>query len=46
VVDEPRFRDTHVAAGKKYVYTVVAVDSRLPVPNVSAEANRVEETAR
>jgi len=46
LVAEPRFRDTHVAAGKKYVYAVVAVDSRLPVANVSGESNRVEETAR
>jgi hypothetical protein len=45
-VAEPRFRDTHVAAGKKYVYAVVARDSRLPVANVSGESNRVEETAR
>ena len=43
---EPRFRDTHVTAGKKYVYAVVAVDAHLPVPNVSAESARVEETAR
>jgi hypothetical protein len=43
---EPRFRDTQVTAGKKYVYAVVAVDSHLPVPNVSAESARVEETAR
>jgi len=45
-VAEPRFRDTHVAPGKKYMYAVVALDSRLPVANVSAESNRVEETAR
>jgi hypothetical protein len=45
-VAEPRFRDTHVATGKKYIYAVVALDSRLPVANVSAESNRVEETAR
>ena len=45
-VAEARFRDTHVSAGKKYVYAIVAVDSRLPVANVSAESNRVEETAR
>ena len=45
-VAEPRFRDTHVAAGKKYVYAVIALDSRLPVANVSGESNRVEETAR
>ena len=45
-IAEPRFRDTHVTAGKKYVYAVVAVDAHLPVPNTSAESNRVEETAR
>ena len=45
-VAEARFRDTHVSAGKKYVYAVVAVDSRLPFGNISAESNRVEETAR
>ncbi len=44
-VAEPRFRDTHVTAGKKYVYAVIALDSRLPLPNVSAESSRVEETA-
>jgi hypothetical protein len=45
-VTEARFRDTHVSAGKKYVYAVVALDSRLPFGNISAESNRVEETAR
>jgi hypothetical protein len=45
-VAEPRFRDTKVTAGKKYVYAVVALDSRLPVANISAESERVEETAR
>jgi hypothetical protein len=45
-VAEARFRDTHVSTGKKYVYAVVAVDSRLPFGNISAESNRVEETAR
>jgi hypothetical protein len=45
-VTEARFRDTHVSAGKKYVYAVVALDSRLPFGNLSAESNRVEETAR
>jgi hypothetical protein len=45
-VAEARFRDTHVSAGKKYVYAVVAVDSRLPFGNISAESNRVEDTAR
>ncbi len=45
-VSEARFRDTHVSTGKKYVYAVVALDSRLPFGNISAESNRVEETAR
>jgi len=45
-VTEARFRDTHVSAGKKYVYAVVALDSRVPFGNISAESNRVEETAR
>jgi len=45
-VAEPRFRDTHVTTGKKYMYAVVALDSRVPLANVSAESNRVEETAR
>jgi hypothetical protein len=45
-VTDARFRDTHVSAGKKYVYAVVALDSRLPFGNISAESNRVEETAR
>jgi hypothetical protein len=46
LVTEARFRDTHVSAGKKYVYAVVALDSRLPFGNISAESNRTEETAR
>jgi len=45
-VTEARFRDTHVSTGKKYVYAVVALDSRLPFGNISAESDRVEETAR
>jgi len=43
---ETQFTDTTVTAGTRYVYAVVAVDSRLPVPNASAESERVEETAR
>lgn len=45
-VTEPRFTDRTVTAGVRYVYAIVAVDSRVPVPNVSAESNRVEEVAR
>jgi hypothetical protein len=45
-IAEPRFRDTHVTSGRKYVYAVVALDAHLPVPNISAESARVQETAR
>jgi hypothetical protein len=43
---EARYRDASTTPGVRYVYAVVAVDNRLPVPNWSAESNRVEETAR
>lgn len=43
---EARYRDATVTSGTEYVYAVVAVDGRKPTPNVSAESNRVEETAR
>jgi hypothetical protein len=46
VVTETRFTDRTVKPGVKYVYAVQAIDSRLPRPNVSAESERVEETAR
>ena len=39
------FEDRTVAAGLRYVYVVVAVDSATPV-NRSAPSNRAEETAR
>ena len=45
-VIETNFTDTTVVAGTRYVYAVLAVDSRLPVPNMSAESTRIEETAR
>ena len=45
-VIETQFTDTTVTAGTRYVYAVMAVDSRLPVPNISAESTRIEETAR
>jgi hypothetical protein len=45
-VAEARYRDTDVQPGKRYIYSVVAVDMQLPLPNVSAESERVEETAR
>jgi hypothetical protein len=43
---ETQFTDRNVKPGDRYVYAVVAVDSRVPLPNVSAESMRVEETAR
>jgi hypothetical protein len=45
-VAEARYRDTDVQPGQRYVYSVVAVDTQVPLPNVSAESERVEETAR
>jgi hypothetical protein len=39
------YRDTDVKAGVRYVYAVVAVDKADP-PNVGAQSNRAEETAR
>ena len=45
-VAEARYRDTDVQPGKRYIYSVVAVDTQVPLPNVSAESERVEETAR
>ncbi len=45
-VVETQFTDTAVMPGARYVYAVVAVDSRVPLPNVSEESVRVEETAR
>jgi len=45
-VPEARYRDADVRPGTRYIYSVVAVDTRLPLPNVSAESAPVEETAR
>jgi hypothetical protein len=45
-VIETQFTDTTVMPGTRYVYAVVAVDSRLPVPNISGESARIEEIAR
>jgi hypothetical protein len=43
---EARYRDSTVTPGTRYIYTVIAVDSQLPLPNMSAESLPVEETAR
>jgi hypothetical protein len=45
-VTEAAYRDQTVTPGVRYVYAVLAVDNRLPLPNVSAASDRVEETAR
>lgn len=39
------YRDPDVRPGVRYVYAVVAIDQATP-PNISAQSNRVEETAR
>jgi hypothetical protein len=44
-IKETTFRDTKVRTGVRYVYVVVAVDTAKP-QNISAQSNRVEETAR
>lgn len=45
-VVETSFTDRTASPGVRYVYAVVAVDARVPLPNISAESNRVEEAAR
>lgn len=42
---DTRYTDRDVMPGVRYVYAIQAVDMQRP-PNVSAESNRVEETAR
>jgi hypothetical protein len=44
-VQETQFTDDTVTPGVRYVYHVMAVDGRLPLPNVSAPAI-IEDTAR
>ena len=43
---EARFRDATTKPGMRYLYSVVAVDNRMPLPNMSPESLPVEETAR
>jgi fibronectin type 3 domain-containing protein len=45
-IRETSYRDADVEAGRRYVYAIVAVDSRQPTGNASAPSPRVEETAR
>jgi hypothetical protein len=43
---EARFVDREVMAGVEYVYVVVAVDQRLPLPNMSPRSAEVSGTAQ
>jgi hypothetical protein len=45
-IADARYTDRDVKPGTRYVYAVLAVDDRVPLPNVSRESIRVEETAR
>jgi hypothetical protein len=45
-IGDVRYRDTLVQPGVRYTYSVVAVDTQLPLPNVSAQSEPVEETSR
>jgi hypothetical protein len=45
-VAEPRLLDRDVVSGVRYVYAVVAVDTRQPTPNRSPESPRDAVTAR
>ncbi len=45
-IADARYTDRAVTPGVRYIYAVLAVDSRVPVGNTSALSPRVEETAR
>ena len=45
-IGDVRYRDNTVQSGTRYTYSVVAVDTRLPLPNVSTLSEPVEETSR
>jgi hypothetical protein len=45
-IAESRYRDADVMPGARYIYSVVAVDSQLPLPNASPPSEPVEEAAR
>jgi hypothetical protein len=45
-IRETRYRDTSVQPGTRYTYSVVAVDTQLPLPNISTQSAPVEETSR
>jgi hypothetical protein len=45
-ISDARYRDSTVQSGVRYTYFVVAVDTQLPLPNISRQSAPVEETAR
>jgi hypothetical protein len=45
-IADASYRDEDIISGVRYVYAVIAVDNRFPVPNLSQESERIEETAR
>jgi hypothetical protein len=45
-ISAARYRDTSVQPGTRYTYSVVAVDTQLPLPNISTQSAPVEETSR
>ena len=45
-IGDARYRDATAQPGTRYTYSVVAVDTQLPLPNVSAQSELVEETSR
>ena len=45
-IAEARYRDTSAQPGTRYTYSVVAVDTQLPLPNVSTQSELVEEASR
>ena len=45
-IGEARYRDTSVQPGTQYTYSVVAVDTQLPLPNISPQSAPVEEISR
>jgi hypothetical protein len=45
-ITDASYHDAAVTPGARYVYAVVAVDNRFPVPNASEPSKTVEETAR
>lgn len=45
-IADARFVDPQVTAGVEYVYAVVAVDQRLPLPNMSPQSAEVPGTAQ